>query len=400
MNVSTLLADPTAVHLDAFVSGDNSITLRIHSIQEQSICPSCNLQSGSLHSNYLRSVADLPWHNVAVKLELHVRKFRCRNELCSQKVFCERLPKVAGKYARKTVRLETVLTYLAFALGGEAGARTAGRLQVITSGDTLLRLIRRRMNPSAIEPPDAEVPRVIGVDDWAWRKGCNYGTIIVDLERRKVIDLLPDREAETLAGWLRKHQTVETVARDRSPTYRCGIVDGQPDAVQVADRWHLLKNLSDVLKCLIERLQRKRKPATKSNDEQINDFVTVADSISIEPNFDLPDWEWVEHLNAAIKRIERQSRNFRLLPHLPADFLTKPPAEFSVAVNPPPSRRVMTALSARRERASGKIDARTLIKLCFRGSKPRAEESELLEKARDEWDELDRLFLSLKSSPK
>jgi transposase len=226
MDVSTLLADPTAIHLDTFVSGENSITLRVHSIQEQSVCPSCNSQSGSLHSNYIRRVADLPWHNVAVKLELHVRKFRCRNELCSQKVFCERLPKVAGKYARKTVRLETVLTYLAFAPGGEA--RTAGRLQIITSGDTLLRLIRRRMTQSAIEPPKTELPRVIGVDDCAWRKGCIYGTIIVDLERRKVIDLLPDREAETLAEWLRKHQTVETVARDRSPTYRCGIVEGNP----------------------------------------------------------------------------------------------------------------------------------------------------------------------------
>ncbi len=176
-------------------------------------------------------MTDLPWHNVAVKLELHVRKFRCRNQLCSQKIFCERLPKVVERYARQTTRLKTLLTWLAFAVGGETAARTAQQLQIHVSGDTLLRMIRRKSTQSAIDSTQT-VPRVIGVDDWAWRKGCNYGTIIVDLERRKVIDLLPDREAETLTEWLRKHQSVEVVARDRSVTYRNGIVMGQPDAVK------------------------------------------------------------------------------------------------------------------------------------------------------------------------
>lgn len=337
---------------------------------------------------YIRSVADLPWHNVAVKLELHTRKFRCRNELCPQKIFCERLPKVAGKYARKTIRLEPVLTYLAFALGGEAGHRVAENLQVTVSGDTLPRLIRRHITKSAVEPPETVQPRVIGVDDWAWRKGCNYGTIVVDLERRKVIDLSPDREAEILAKWLREHQTVEIVARDRSPTYRNSIVEGQPDAGQVADRWHL-KNLANVLKCLIERLQRKRQPATRGKNEQTNDFVKVAGYV--EPIFDLPDWEWMEHLNAAIKRIDKQTRNLRLLPHLPAELLTKPLSQLPAEIVHP-SRRAASASSARRERASNKIEARALIKLCFCQSKPSAEGSELLEKARDGWKEFDRAF--------
>lgn len=294
MDVSTLLADPTAIRLETLVSNNNFITLRVYSIQKYAPCPSCNLLSSNLHSNYVRSVTDLPWHNVAVKLELHVRKFRCRNQLCSQKIFCERLPRVVDVYARQTTRLRTLLTWLAFALGGEAGARTAGQLQLQISGDTLLWMIRRKITQSAIDEIETEQPRVIGVDDWAWRKGCRYGTIIVDLERRKVIDLIPDREAETLAQWLREHQTVETVARDRSPTYCNGIIEGQPDAVQVADRWHLLKNLADVLKCLIERLERKRKSApARRSDERINDFVKVTHFI--EPNFDLPDWEWMEH---------------------------------------------------------------------------------------------------------
>jgi transposase len=105
-----------------------------------------------------------------------------------------------------------------------------------TSGDTLLRMIRRQSNKMIVGTAAPLAPKVIGVDDWAWRKGCTYGTIIVDLEKRKVIDLLPDREAGAMTNWLLEHQSVETVARDRSPTYRNGILMGKPYAVQVADR--------------------------------------------------------------------------------------------------------------------------------------------------------------------
>ncbi|MCA1628337.1 MAG: transposase family protein, partial [Acidobacteria bacterium] len=160
MDVTTLLADPAAIHLECFVSEPNSITLVIHTIQQQPSCPKCNSPSTSLHSHYQRVVADLPWHGVAVKLELHTRKLRCRNELCKQKVFCERLPKVVDVYARKTVRLNDALTLLAFALGGEAGARAAHCLSLSVSGDTLLRRIRRYALPQTI------TPRVLGVDDW------------------------------------------------------------------------------------------------------------------------------------------------------------------------------------------------------------------------------------------
>ncbi len=129
------------------------------------------------------------------------------------------MPDVVEAFARKTCRLDGTLTWLAFALGGEAGARTAERLRMKTSVDTLLRMIRRATHQTSVFSPGNE-PKTVGVDDWAWRKGCSYGTIIVDLERRKVIDQLPDREAATLTDWLFARPSVETVARDRSITYR------------------------------------------------------------------------------------------------------------------------------------------------------------------------------------
>ncbi len=142
MNVSTLLADPNAIGLEGFISNDDSITIVVRSSQKSGCCPLCNEPSNSLHGNYIRRVADLPWHGVKVRLKLHTRKFRCRNELCPRRIFCERLPKVAVAYARKTVRLNSAMTLLAFALGGEAGARTGSGLGLTVSGDTLLRRIR------------------------------------------------------------------------------------------------------------------------------------------------------------------------------------------------------------------------------------------------------------------
>jgi transposase len=256
MDITTLVADPAAINIRYFISEPQSITVVVQTVQPQAHCPKCRHPSSSLHSHYQRTVADLPWHGVSVSLQLQTRKFRCRNELCVQKVFCERLPKVVDAYARQSVRLNAALTLLSFALGGEAGARAAAGLNLRVSGDTLLRRIRR----TAIT--EVAIPKVLGVDDWAKRKGQSYGTILVDLDGHRPIDLLPDRESATLAVWLKAHPGIEIVSRDRSQAYATGINEGAPQAIQVADRFHLLMNVREVLKKFLLRQTRQLRRQT------------------------------------------------------------------------------------------------------------------------------------------
>jgi transposase len=250
MPTSHLLADPTAIRLEKIIQHSSSLTLVVRATRAQAECPRCHRPSSRVHSYYIRTVAVLPWHGVAVKLELRTRRFRCRNSLCTKRVFCERLPRVVAHYGRKTVRLDDALRLVRFLLGGEAGARAALKLAMKTSADTLLRRVRQAT------PLCAPTPRVLGVDDFAFRRGRRYGTILVDMERRRVIDLLPDREAATLSAWLKAHPGVEVVSRDRSPTYASGISDGAPGAVQVADRFHLLLNVREALEKVMYRQNR------------------------------------------------------------------------------------------------------------------------------------------------
>jgi len=212
-------------------------------------CPDCGKSTSRVHSYYYRSPADFPVPAGCVRLHLKVKRFRCQSENCSRATFVEVFPDLLEKNARRTVRLYKAQEAIAFALGGQAGSRLASKLQMPISGDTLLRMIRSTPVPSPLEPA------VIGVDDWARRRGRVYGTILVDLERHQVIDLLTDRTAETLAQWLRCHPGVKVVTRDRSMEYARGISEGAPQAVQVADRWHLLINLREALQRLLDRLR-------------------------------------------------------------------------------------------------------------------------------------------------
>ena len=213
-----------------------------------SVCPLCGKTSARVHSHYQRHLADLPWQGRVVVLRVQVRRFRCATDGCPRQVFAERLPEVVTSRARRTVRLAGVQHHIALALGGEAGSRLARRLTMPVGATTLLGMLRR----GAPETP-AQAPRVLGVDEWAWRRGHRYGTILVDLERRRVVDLLPDRNAETLAAWLRQHPGTEVVSRDRSGTFADAARRAAPEAVQVADRWHLLENCSRALLAVVQR---------------------------------------------------------------------------------------------------------------------------------------------------
>lgn len=177
-----------------------------------------------------------------VRLVLAVKRFRCMNPVCIRKTFAEPLSNWLPAYARRTLSLTRLLYTIALEIGGEVAHRVATRLGIRVSADTLLRIMRQ-LGACVC----ANELRSIGVDDWALRRGRTYGTVIVNLETHRVVELLPDRTAETLAAWLRKYSTIERVTRDRSTDYSAGIGQGAPQAVQIADRWHLLLNLRQML---------------------------------------------------------------------------------------------------------------------------------------------------------
>jgi transposase len=206
MGASMLVPDAELLRLDAVSPEGGALTLVLSTVQRSPRCPACGAPASRVHSAYVRSPADLPCSGVPLRLELHTRRFHCDTAHCPRRIFTERFPTVLQPHARRTLRLTQALEAVAYALGGKAGVRLADRLGMKTSRDTLL----RRLKEAA--PADAVVPRVLGVDDWANRNGQQYGTILVDLERRCVIDLLPDRQAQTLATWLKEHPGVEIIA--------------------------------------------------------------------------------------------------------------------------------------------------------------------------------------------
>jgi len=174
-----------------------------------------------------------------VRLLLLARRFRCGSVCCGRRIFTERFdPDVLAPWARRTTRLEAVVHTLAIALGGRPAARLARRLVLPVGKDTLLRVVRRRGSPPPVPPT------VVGIDDWAWRRNRRYGTIICDLERRRTIALLPDREPATALEWLSSQRQIAVVARDRGGSYALAAAKALPHATQVADRWHLMENAS------------------------------------------------------------------------------------------------------------------------------------------------------------
>lgn len=206
-------------------------------------CPSCGCQMGRVHSHYVRRLADLPWQGRVVEIRLQARRFRCANPQCPRRIFTKRLPATVRPKARRTTRLGESQV----AVGGEPGSRLSRKLAMPVSGDTLLRMIH------SAPLPDFVAPTVVGIDDWAWRRGQRYGTIICDLERNCVLDLLPDRNADSVASWLKRWPGIKIVARDRAGPYADGTRCGAPDAVQVADRWHLLNGLGEALRHAVGR---------------------------------------------------------------------------------------------------------------------------------------------------
>lgn len=217
-------------------------------------CPKCGHASTRVHSRYRRTLADLPWHGLRVRLAVHVRRFFCDVPGCRRRIFTERLPGTATPYARRTVRATSALEAIGLALGGRAGARLAEALGLIGAPAAVLSAALASTTSTRDASGECTPTlRVLGVDDWAWRKGQRYGTILVDLEQHRVIDLLPDREPDTLVAWLKVHRGIEFISRDRAGGYADAARRGAPDAIQIADRFHLLRNLTDAAQHALER---------------------------------------------------------------------------------------------------------------------------------------------------
>jgi transposase len=245
--LTQLLRAPLGSRLVRTDFDGTTLTLGIATTQPYACCPLCGVETWRVHSRYTRQLAEESILGHPVRLEMTVRRFFCAASPCPRRIFAEALDGFAAKYARTTTSLAQTHRAIGVALGGEAGARLAAKTAVPTSPDTLLRRVKH-FEVSAQKPL-----RFVGIDDWAWCKGQRYGTIVVDLETSTVVDLLPDRDAATVSAWLRAHPGVELISRDRSSAYSRAASEAAPRAQQVADRWHLLKNVREAVERLFER---------------------------------------------------------------------------------------------------------------------------------------------------
>jgi hypothetical protein len=221
---------------------------RLDPLRSAVACPVCGARSRRVHSRYRRTPWDLLWGRWPVPLRVHARRFFCDVPTCVRRIFVEPFPRLLARYARQTERLRQALLELAHASNAETAARLACWLGYVTSPDTLIR--RQRAEPIIMPSP-----RVVGVDEFALRRAATYATLVVDLERQQPVAVLEGRSAEPLSKWLQAHPSVTILVHDRAGVYALAGRQAAPDALQVADRFHLGRHVGDALKTLLHMHQ-------------------------------------------------------------------------------------------------------------------------------------------------
>ena len=271
-----LLPDPALFEVTSYSLEAKVLTLEVRTVRADAKCPDCHQLSNRIHSRYERTVRDLPMAGFTVVLHVCVRRFFCDNPSCPRCTFTERLSGIIESYARRTNRMIASQREVGFIAGGEAGAKIIRNLALPTSPDTLIRLVRYT------DIGEKPTPKVLGIDDWALRRGHSYGTIFVDLETHRPVDLLPDRSTETVKQWLLEHPGIEIISRDRSSSYIEAINTGAPNAIQVAARWHLLHNLLEAIERVLNRRYKVCQEAFQKISEEEKDTEKPAEEMTKE----------------------------------------------------------------------------------------------------------------------
>jgi transposase len=248
VSFSSLLGLPAGLQVLSFDLVNNVLVIQVASTASESACPVCQSYTSRIHSHYSRKAADLACGGHQVQLILYVRKFFCTNRDCPRKIFAERLTAFLEPWARLTTRLGQQIEAIGLASCGRLGARLSSRLRIETSRTNIL----RRVMKLATETTD-QVEH-LGVDDFSFRRGRTFGTVLVALQRHQILDLLPDRQKDTAAAWMKMHPEITHVSRDRGKDYAAAAKEGAPQAIQVADRYHIGQNLAEAVQLLLARI--------------------------------------------------------------------------------------------------------------------------------------------------